>query len=145
MTDTPVPPAKFVHPNDVATRFEGTIPDEQLTTDPAGRVQLLIGDVEAILIGLVPSLAASVDQIASDRVRRVQGLVCSKVLELYRNPGGASSESKTIDDVTATRSYWRDSDRGRIAFTPDELDGVRMRTRRQRFGTIFVDPGRLTC
>lgn len=145
MTDSPVSPAKFVHPNDVAARFEGTIPSEQLATYPPARVQLLIGDVEAMLIGLVPSLAVSVDQIDPDRVRRVEALVCSKVLELYRNPGGASSETKTIDDVTATRSYWRDSDRGRIAFTPDELDSVRLRTRRQRFGTIFIDPGRLTC
>jgi hypothetical protein len=142
----PVAPAKFVHPDDIAARFEGTIPDGQLQTNPPGRVQLLIGDVEATLIGLVPSLdVATITDIGEARVRRVEALVCSKVLELYRNPGGSSSESKTVDDVTTARSYWRDSDRGRISFTADELNGVRLRTRRSRFGTIPVAPWRPTC
>ncbi|WP_458317113.1 hypothetical protein [Mycolicibacterium brisbanense] len=144
MTD-PVAPAKFVHPDDIAARFEGTIPAPQLVTNPPGRVQLLIEDVESTLIGFVPSLAAPADQVDPDRLRRVKALVCAKVLQLYRNPDGANQVSQTMEQDTVSRSYYRDTMRGLVSFTPEELDGVRLRTKRSKFGTVPVAPWRPTC
>lgn len=136
----PVSPAKFVHPDDVAARFEGAIPGDKLP-----RVQLLIEDVESTLIGLVPSLAVPADQVDPDRLLRVKALVCAKVLELYRNPDGASQTSQAMESMSVTRSYYRDISRGSISFTEAELRAVQLRTKRSKFGTVPIGPWRVGC
>lgn len=136
----PVAPAKFVHPDDVAARFEGDIPSEKLP-----RVQLLIEDVESTLIGLVPSLAVPADQVDPDRLLRVKALVCAKVLELYRNPDGASQTSQAMESMSVSRSYYRDISRGSISFTEAELRAVQLRTKRSKFGTVPIGPWRVGC
>lgn len=136
----PVAPAKFVHPDDVAARFEGAIPGDKLP-----RVQLLIEDVESTLIGLVPSLAVPADQVDPDRLLRVKALVCAKVLELYRNPDGASQTSQAMESMSVTRSYYRDISRGSISFTEAELRTVQLRTKRSKFGTVPIGPWRVGC
>lgn len=144
MTEYPVLPAKFVHPEDIAARIELPIPAEQLVT-PDGRVQLLIEDVESTLIGLVPSLAVPADQVDLDRLRRVKALVCSKVMELYRNPDGASQTAQAMESMSVSRSYYRDVTRGSISFTEAELRTVQLRTKRSKFGTVPVAPWRVGC
>lgn len=136
----PVAPAKFVHPDDVAARYEGVIPAEK-----QARVQVLIEDVESTLIGLVPSLAVSANQVDPDRLLRVKALVCTKVLELYRNPDGASQTSQAMESMTVSRSYYRDTTRGAIFFTEAELRTVQLRTKRSKFGTVPIGPWRVGC
>ncbi|MEU9806225.1 hypothetical protein [Mycobacterium sp. NPDC050853] len=129
----PAAPAKFASVDDVTSRFEKAFP-----SDREGWVQLRIEDVEAELMARVPSLRVPVGEIAADRLRQVKRLVADKVLELYRNPDGASQVSQTMEQDTMSRSYSRDTYRGKIAFTDDELDSVRLKTKRPRFGTISV-------
>lgn len=142
---------KFADQDDVASRFEGEFPSGRLDW-----VDVTIFDVENVLMGLVPSLRKTVDEINAqsaevgdpDRIERVKALVCRKVLDLFRNPDGAVQVSQTMEQDSATRSYgfYRDDTRGRIAFTDAELDGVKLRRkRRTRFGTIGVAPWRVTC
>lgn len=147
MTDPVEPtPGKFASRDDVIGRFEGTITSNRLAW-----VDLRIGDVENELMGRVPSLRKAIDAIQADsdaagdpdRLKRVKSVVCSKVLDLYRNPDGASQKSTTTPDITTSRGWYSsDSTRGRVQFTDDELDSVRLRTkpRRRRFGTIGVAP-----
>jgi hypothetical protein len=139
---------KFATRADVTGRFEGTIPSNRLAW-----VDLRIGDVEGELMFQVPSLRKSLDDIAADsvlagdpdRLKRVTSLVADKVLDLYRNPGGPTTQhSTTTPDVTVSRAWAVDATRGRVQFTAAELDSVRLHTRRQRFGTIQVDPGLVT-
>jgi hypothetical protein len=136
---------KFVTQADVTGRFEGTIPSNRLAW-----VDLRIGDVESELMFQVPSLRKSLDDITADSVvagdpdrpNRVKTVVCEKVLDLYRNPGGPQTQkSTTTPDVTISRAWSPDPSRGLVQFTPAELDSVRLHTRRQRFGTIHIDPG----
>lgn len=135
MTTPVVAPAKFTAVSDVTSRFEGTF--------PSGReawVQLRIEDVESELIIKVPSLAAPVETIAEGRLRRVIALVSDKVLELYRNPDGASQVSQTMEQDTMSRSYSRDTYRSKIAFTADELASVGLKRRRPKIGTMTAAP-----
>lgn len=128
---------------DVAARFEGTIPPGRETW-----VQTRIDDVEGILLGLVPSLAVPEDQIESlipqDRQQRVTTLVCEKVLSLYRNPDGATQWSKTVDVVTESRTFGHARPDPGVVFTSDELQSVRPSRTRGRFSTMTVAPWRLT-
>ena len=135
MTD-PVAPAKFAHPDDVVARYvEGTFP-----ADKAEWAQGRIEDVESILIGLVSSLAAPVDQIDPVRLRRVKALVVDKVLELYRNPKGRSSTTSGMDGFSATDQYRSSTTSQAIWFSKQELDSVRARKRKRRFGSVPVAP-----
>lgn len=136
----PVAPAKFASVSDVTSRFEGTFP-----ADREGWVQLRIEDVEAELMARVPSLRVPVVEIAPDRLRQVKRLVADKVLDLYRNPDGASQVSQTMQQDTMSRSYSRDAYRGKIAFTDDELASVRLKTKRPRFGTATIAPWSPPC
>ncbi|WP_195166889.1 Gp19/Gp15/Gp42 family protein [Mycobacteroides abscessus] len=132
---TPAAPAKFAAVSDVTSRFEGTFP-----SDREAWVQLRIEDVESELMARVPSLRASVSEIADERRRRVTALVADKVLELYRNPDGASQVSQTMEQDTMSRSYSRDAYRGKIAFTADELASVGLKKRRPKIGTMTAAP-----
>lgn len=146
MTASWGPVVKFADPDDVSARYEGTIPDDRREW-----VELRIADVESELMGQVPSLRKPLDQIAADssaagdpgRLDRVRALVCRKVLDLYRNPDGAAQKSQTMGDVSMTWS--RGGTGGPVAtFTADELDGVRLKATRSRFGVATVAPWRLS-
>lgn len=134
---------KFATQNDVTSRFEGTFPSNRL-----GWVDLRISDVEGELMYQVPSLRKTSDEITADsiaagdpgRLDRVTALVANKVLEIYRNPEGVTQLARTMPDITTSRSYAADPNRGKVAFTIAELDSVRLHTRRQRFGSITVEP-----
>jgi len=142
---TPVPDGKFATIGDVTSRFEGTIPSDRLD-----RVKTRILDVEYELMGKVPSLRKPVDDVDADsaaagdpdRRKRVTTLVVDKVLDLYRHPDrGENQLTRTTPDVTTSRTWAPDATRGRVAFTDDELDSVRLRKqRRSRFGTVGVAP-----
>lgn len=136
---------KFASTADVSARFEGAFPDSRV---PWAITR--IGDVESELMFQVPSLRKSIDDITAesaaagdpDRLNRVKSLVANKVLDLYRNPDGASQRSTTTPDITTSRGWYAsDPTRGRVQFTVDELNKVRLHTRRQKFGTIHVSPG----
>lgn len=142
---------KFATQADVTGRFEGTIPSNRLAW-----VDLRIGDVESELMFQVPSLRKTIEEIAAestaagdpDRPNRVKTLVADKVLDIFRNPAGPgqTQQSITTPDITTLRG-WSSTDptRGKVQFTVAELDRVRLHTRRQRFGTIMVTPGHVTC
>jgi hypothetical protein len=140
---------KFASAEDVTGAFEGTFPTNRLPW-----VNRRIGMVERELMYQVPSLRKSVDEINAesiaagdpDRVERVKDIVCEKVLDLYRNPGGARTQhSTTTPDITVSNAWRPDSSQGLVQFTSSQLDSVRLHTRRQKFGTIMVLPGNLTC
>jgi hypothetical protein len=140
---------KFAAIDDVTNRFEGTIPSGRLAS-----VKWRILDAERELMFQVPSLRKTVDEINAesaaagdpDRVERVRTLVADKVLDIYRNPDrGLNQLTRTMPDITASRTWAPDPTRGRVQFTPDELDSVRLHTKRRKFGTIMVVPGHMTC
>lgn len=144
MTDPQPTPGKFASRDDVTSRFEGSIPSNRLAW-----VDLRIGDVESALMGKVPSLRKSIDDIEADntaaddedRLNRVKILVADKVLDLYRHPDpGENQLTRTMPDITTSRTWSPDPTRGRVQFTADELDSVRLRKRQQRFMTIGVAP-----
>lgn len=135
---------KFASQEDVISRFEGTIPDSRLPW-----VNVRIGDAESELMGKIPSLRKPMNEIVAesiaagdaDRPNRVKTLVAEKVLDLYRNPERSSQRSTTTPDITVSRAWYStDPTRGRVQFTADELDSVRLRKRRTRFGTVPVAP-----
>ncbi len=137
---------KFASYDDVAGRFEGAIPSDRLD-----RIKQRILDVEYELMGKVPSLRKPIEDIDAesaaagdpDRRKRVTTLVADKVLDLYRHPDRSENQrAVTTPDITTSRSWGQnDPTRGRVAFTDDELDSVRLRKqRRSRFGTIGVAP-----
>lgn len=117
----------------VTDRFEGTIPTDRYTW-----VDTRILDVEAILIGLVPSLSAPDSVIGIARLARVKTLVCDKVLDLYRNPGRANQRTETVGPFSDAVSYPGDNRSTSIAFTQDELRAVRLRTKRSNLGMAKV-------
>jgi hypothetical protein len=134
---------KFAELDDVTSRFEGEFP-----SDREDWAELRITDAENALMGLVPSLRKTVDEIQADsvargdlsRLDRVKSLVCDKVLQLYRNPDGSTTRLRTVDDVTESRSWFRNELGGMITFTDEELTGVRVYKRRARIGVIGVTP-----
>jgi hypothetical protein len=132
--------ARFAEVSDVTSRFEGTIP-----SDREEWVQTRIDDVEAVLTGLVPSLAASWDDIDDGRKARVKALVCDKVLDLYRNPGRVNQQTQTsgpYSESTTFLSGLAQRGVGGISFSPDELRGVRLRNRRTNLGNTKLAPWR---
>jgi len=112
---------KFATQADVTGRFEGTFPSNRLAW-----VGLRLGDVESELMFQVPSLRKSLDEITADSVaagdvdrpNRVKTVVCEKVLDLFRNPGGPQTQkSTTTPDVTVSRAWSPDPSRGLVQFT----------------------------
>jgi hypothetical protein len=147
MTD-PSPDGKFATQDDVTGRFEGSFPSSRLAW-----VTLRIGDVESELMYQVPSLRKSINDIQADneaagdtdRLNRVRNVVANKVLDLFRNPRGPQTQqSTTTPDITTLDAFSPDPTRGRVQFTVAELDSVRLHTRRQRFGSIMIQPGHIT-
>jgi hypothetical protein len=135
---------KFATREDVTSRFEGAFPSGRLAW-----VTKRIVDVEDELMFQVPSLRKDVATIDAEsaaagdpgRRQRVARVVADKVLELYRHPDpGGTQVSRTMPDITVSRTWAADSKRGRVDFTADELDRVRLHKRRQRFGTINIQP-----
>lgn len=124
---------KFVEPDDVTKRYEGTFPD-----DRSDWLATRIDDVEADLILMVPSLAVDVDQIGPTRLQRVKALVADKVLELYRNPERARTRTETAGPYSDSTTF----DSGRTGtkgyFTDDEVANLRLRKSRSNLGTAHV-------
>lgn len=115
---------------DVQARYEGAIPD----TD-AGRIDARITDAESLLTALIPSLLDPY-KTGDTRAARAKSVVCDAVLRVYRNPGGFRSEG--IDVEQASRSSATES--GQLTFTPDELQSLRIRSKKRGFGTMKVKP-----
>ena len=142
----PVAPAKFAAPSDVEARYiEGTWA-QPATTDWDAWAQKRIEDVEGQLIGLVPSLDATVEEIAAqpggaNRLRNAKYLVVSKVLELRRNPTGSASVSQSMGPFDATFQARATTTSQEVWFSEQELDSVRRRTVKRRIGMIPVGPG----
>lgn len=144
----PQPPesGKFVTPDGVTARFEGTFPSNRLPW-----LKWRIFDVENELMGEVPSLRKSLEDITADsaaagdpgRPDRVRTLIIEKVLDLYRNPSRKTSTTSGMDGFTETEGYsqHRNPDRPVIAFSEAELDRVRLpKRRRPKLGTYGVAP-----
>lgn len=118
---------KFADPADVTSRFEGTFPSDRL-----GWVDVRLEDVENALMGVVPELRRTVEDIQeraeargdAGYLNRVKALVCDKVLQLYRNPTGAYQRSVTVDDVAESWSLSRQVSSATISFSSDELASV---------------------
>lgn len=126
---------RFADVSDVTDRFEGTIPDSR-----EDWVDTRILDVEAILVGLVPSLAPG-QEIADDRAARAKALVCDKVMDLYRNPGRVNQQSNTSGPYSESTTFAQRGVGG-ISFTADELRLVRLRNKRTNLGTTKLGPWR---
>ncbi|MDM3894753.1 hypothetical protein [Mycobacterium intracellulare] len=124
---------KFVEPDDVTKRYEGTFP-----ADRSDWLATRIDDVEADLILMVPSLAVDVDQIDPTRLQRAKALVADKVLELYRNPERARTRTETAGPYSDSTTF----DSGRTGtkgyFTDDEVANLRLRKNRSNLGTAHV-------
>lgn len=123
----------FAELQDVLNRYEGELP-----TNRHAWVETRINDVEVVLLGLVPSLAAP--DVPTDRRERAKILVCDKVLELYRNPDGSTYRTETYGSMTDARSFSKEVASGRLVFTADELRGVRLPVRRRTIGSIRLSP-----
>ena len=103
-----------------------------------------ITDVEFQLMGLVPSLdGATPSQLTTSRLGRVVGLVCDKVLDLYRNPQRYTQRAQAMGDINESTSFGRNFT-PTIAFTDDELEPVRLRTQRPRFGSAKITPWKIS-
>lgn len=149
MTDPQAPvEGKFASLEDVTGRFEGTFPSGR-----SAWARLRIGDVEQELMYQVPSLRKDLPTITAeseavgdpDRLDRVTRLVADKVLDMYRNPRGPQTQQSTVTpDITTTDSWSPDPTRGRVQFTPAELDSVRLLKPRQKFGSFMIVPGHVT-
>lgn len=129
---------KFADGTDVTNRYEGEIPSERLAW-----VNTRVDDVEAVLMGLVPSLTVPLDQIDEGRAARVKALVCDKVLDLYRNPGRVNSQSTTSGPYSETTTFLSGLARagvGGISFSDDELRMVRLRGKRSNLGVAHIKP-----
>ncbi len=140
---------KFVEVDDVTGRYEGDFPAERESW-----LELRIADVENELMGQVPSLRKTLDDITTDstaagdpgRMDRIKTLICDKVLELFRNPDGAITIADGMDGITRSRSYSGRSYAGAgngvgIAFTEAELNRVRLpKVGRPKLGTFAVSP-----
>ena len=128
---------QFAQFADVAAQYEGVIPQSRQAW-----VTNLILRVEARLIGLVPTLGWLTQSDDPARFTRALFLVVEKVLEIYRNPTGAASDSSMGQSVTFNSQI----SSGRITFTDEEISTVRLRLRKANLGTAHArpfDPARL--
>nr|WP_152665934.1 hypothetical protein [Mycobacterium sp. UM_NZ2] len=151
MTSAKPGPGMFVTPEDVIGRFEGNFPKHRIPW-----LALRIGDVENELIGEVPSLAeldVNADpkspnrevRAAARRVGRVRTLVIDKLLDLFRNPDGATTVSDAHEGISSSRSYagrqYAGTGETGISFTEAELNRVRVRKpQRPKIGNYGVSP-----
>lgn len=138
---------RFVTSDDVVARFAGTFPAARVTW-----VQWRILDVENELINRVPSVAllnptnTDLTTVEGRRLRSVKTLIVDKVLELFdlaKAKGGTSLTSE-MDGFRTTIGFGQNRDNARgtgVRFTEEELNRVRIRKPRSRFGTIAVGPG----
>lgn len=141
MTGPALTDGRFVTSDQVVARLEGKAP----STGRVTTIKWRILDVENELIGEVPSLRtidlASTDPAVQVRIGRVRTLVIDKVLELYRNPAGASQTTQSMDGISTSRSYYKSAPGGSVSFTEDELNRVRLpKPRRPKLGTYDVAP-----
>lgn len=129
--------ARFAARADVVSRYEGEIPDNRLAW-----VDTRIEDVEAVLLGAVPSLAGLWEDIDDGRKARVKTLICEKVLDLYRNPARVNQQSTASGPYSESTTFLSGlaGQKGGISFTEDELKLVRLRTRRSNLGVARVKP-----
>lgn len=149
--------SKFIDVKGVAARYEGGAS----AFDDCARADTIlqwIVDAESDLMGDVPSLRKSLDEIITESVQagdpgrldRVRALIARKVLDRYRNPEGVTQVSQTLGEMSHSRTFGRgqtSAPSGRPAgsgqFTAGELDSVRLRKRRGRFGIAEVAPWRV--
>ncbi|MEH3135357.1 MAG: hypothetical protein PGN30_10195 [Mycolicibacterium neoaurum] len=137
---------KFVTSDAVVARFEGTFPPGRVTW-----LKWRILDVENELLGEVPSLRTidvnSTDDAVKIRVGRVRSLIIDKLLDLYRNPTGATSQTHEMDGFRESHTRDGGGNSGTVSFTEEELNRVRLpKRRRPRLGTYGVTPpGRRPC
>lgn len=114
-------------------------------TESGGWVDTRITDVENELMGLVPSLDGTTLQqvqdgaIEASRLGRIVSLVCDKVLDLYANPRRLKQLGQAMADINTTSTMSNSFDAA-IDFTEEELNRIRVRTQRARFGTAKVPP-----
>lgn len=121
----------FAGRDDLIARFEGELTERQLTFGEAKIV-----DAEALLMSLVPALAAGPSGVSELVRANATRAVCAAVLRVIRNPAGVSYE--VVGSYT-TR-YGNDAARGDLHFTDEELASVRVKPR--RFGVIGVSAPR---
>lgn len=137
---------KFVTSDAVVARFEGTFPSNRVTW-----LQWRILDVENELLGEVPGLRTidvdSTDEAVKIRVGRVRSLIIDKLLDLYRNPTGATSQTHEMDGFRESHTRDGGGNSGTVSFTEDELNRVRLpKRKRPRIGTYGVTPaGTSSC
>lgn len=131
----------FAQISDVQTRdIEGLLVATDVSVTTGGWVDIRITDVENELIGLVPSLdGVTADQLDPIRAGRVKALVCDKVLDLCANPRRFKQLGQAMADINTTSTMSNSFD-AMIDFTDEELNRVRVRTQRARFGTAKVTP-----
>lgn len=123
----------FAEFTDVEAEFEGVMPSSKETW-----VEAKIDAVESRLIGLVPSLTSLTAISDPARFGRVKHLVVEKVLQLFRNPTGATAQTAG----PFSSSYSPSVSSGLIAFTAEELSTVRLRTKRANLGVAKLAPWR---
>jgi hypothetical protein len=135
----------FAQITDVASRYiegDGVLPSD--ITGSGGWVDLRINDVESELMGLVPSLDGTVlADLTSSRAGRVVSLVCDKVLDLYRNPMRARNLAQAMGGITST-TVASNGFGAMIDFTEEELNRVRLRTPRPRYGSAKMTPWKIS-
>ncbi|MGK9270492.1 hypothetical protein KXR83_05765 [Williamsia muralis] len=122
---------QFADFEDVKKRYRGQSP---MPDSDREWVEEKIIDVEAILLGLLPSLNGTTDP---GRRARAKSLVCEKVLDLRRGARGLAS--RTAEGFGET--YVPGSVKTSISFSEAELKPLRLR-RKRRYGMIPVDPWR---
>lgn len=120
---------QFAEFEDVQKRFPGP---GALTETDRPWVEAKIVDVEAILIGLLPSLNGTID---ADRIARTKSVVCEKILDLRRGARGIVSRSAE----GFAETYSSDSVKTSISFTEAELKPLRLKSKR-KFGMISTAP-----
>jgi hypothetical protein len=119
----------FASFDDVALRYvEGEFPD-----DKQDWAEAKIDDAEGMLTTLIPSLLDPM-KTSPARAANAKAAVCQAVLRVYRNPGGFRSEGMETDNAARSTA----TETGQLCFTPDELDSVRLRSKKRGFGTIKV-------
>lgn len=121
----------FANFPDVQAEFEGVMPSSK-----SAWVEAKIDAVESRLIGLVPSLTSLT--LVSDPARfgRVKHLVVEKVLQLFRNPAGATAQTAG----PFSSSYSPTVSTGLITFSREELSTVRLRTKKANLGVAKLAP-----
>lgn len=122
---------QFAVAEDVASRFEGTLNDAQLSW-----VDVKILDAEALLVTHIPRLS-TLELVTSNDMVNARRIVSDAVLRVLRNPAGIQQEEagpwRVVRDKGASS--------GALFFTPEEL-AVFRQVRRRRIGMLGVAPPR---